>query len=579
MKKWWAMVGIVVVAVVILAVCLYGLPFDLPAVNPSGTGNAQLGTTLPPETTEETLPWDSLGLVSYRDPDFITEPPTDYEITRQVLPEIVDNPENLPVLKWVCLVTAGTQLWNDAAVVELNQMLADRDLPYRVQFTILSGARWGALTPDWFTIPEVQKELEDADLIYGSYTTQDMEQWLRPITDHIYGDAQPSLVGALPDLLSWHKCKTDGEIYGIPSSIYSNLQCQGWHVSSEFMKKYGLTVEDFQKNFWEMDQLFAQIYEKNDYQPFIYDNISGVYGGNVGTDGVYGYIPMFEILQKNIYQDKCLCFSIDLQAEKPTVVNMVETDLFTKTHDAVLRYLKAGYMDRDSREIMYDGFIRSTEPYLDTQQNYYVIPNGPTGLPNSERKSMTGVSAKSTHSEEALSLLERIMSDDALRLQLCYGKEGRDYTLDGNVYSLVTQEDGSCYYMDYLSPQAVFFDFTAADTNTSRLVYSTSDYLVTKRQGMTRLESYKADIAQVSFSYCPIVFDYSDLDAELTAIGQVIGDYFRMFTNTEHYSQEYYEEMLQLMEEAGIDTVITELQRQLDAWVAENPDWDPLGGN
>lgn len=30
---------------------------------------------------------------------------------------------------------------------------------------------------------------------------------------------------------------------------------------------------------------------------------------------------------------------------------------------------------------------------------------------------------------------------------------------------------------------------------------------------------------------------------------------------------------------AGMDTVMTELQRQLDAWIAEHPDWDPLGRN
>jgi len=31
-----------------------------------------------------------------------------------------------------------------------------------------------------------------------------------------------------------------------------------------------------------------------------------------------------------------------------------------------------------------------------------------------------------------------------------------------------------------------------------------------------------------------------------------------------------------LIVETGMSTVITELQRQLDAWIAENPDWNPL---
>jgi hypothetical protein len=83
-------------------------------------------------------------------------------------------------------------------------------------------------------------------------------------------------------------------------------------------------------------------------------------------------------------------------------------------------------------------------------------------------------------------------------------------------------------------------------------------------------------LAQASFSYCPVVFDYSDLEDELAALDEVLNAYYPMFSNTEHYSEEYYQEMLQKMEEAGMSTVITELQRQLDAWIAEHPDWNPL---
>ena len=90
------------------------------------------------------------------------------------------------------------------------------------------------------------------------------------------------------------------------------------------------------------------------------------------------------------------------------------------------------------------------------------------------------------------------------------------------------------------------------------------------------METYRADIAKASFTNCPVEFDYSSLDAELTAIGVVLGDYYPMFTDTVNYSEEYYQEMLEKLEEAGIDTVIAELQRQLDAWIAEHPDWNML---
>ena len=133
--------------------------------------------------------------------------------------------------------------------------------------------------------------------------------------------------------------------------------------------------------------------------------------------------------------------------------------------------------------------------------------------------------------------------------------------------------------MDYLSPQAVYFDFTSADADTGYLVPSTTDGLIVKREGKTRLECYREDSATTAFCYLPEILDCSSLDAEMNALLQVIRDYYPMFTNAEYYSEEYYQEMLEKMEEAGMSTVITELQRQLDAWIAEYPDWDPLERN
>ena len=563
---------------VLLLLVFYGCSIvpDPTVATQRPTTTDTISTTAVPETTEETLPWMPRNGSNYKNPNISTmvNPNHDYEITRQVLPEIVDNSDGLPILKWVCLVKAGYQVWNEAAVVELNQMLADRNLPYRVQFTILSASGY-PMPWDWFTNPEIQKELADADLIYGCYTAKDMEQWLLPVTDHIYGNSQHTLSGALPNLLSWFSMEANGEIYGIPQQVSVGNR-QGWCVDPDFMEKFGLTADDFNRDFWEMDELFAEIYEKNGNQPFLKDDFSGKYGGMVLANSMMTSVPMNVAIDNSAYQGICMCFSIDLQAQKPTVVNMLETELFSNVQSAALRYLKAEYMTKKDYAIRYTKNITASEPYLDKLQKCYIIPCTPMGLRCVNYPNMTGIHAKSAHSEEALSLLEQIITDDALRLHLCYGKEGRDYTLVDGVYTLITQKDGSCYYMDYLSPQAHFFNFTNADEELAIRIPSTTDLSIVKFEGMSRLESYQAHLAQASFSYCPVVFDYSDLEDELAALDEVLNAYYPMFSNTEHYSEEYYQEMLQKMEEAGMSTVITELQRQLDAWIAEHPNWDPL---
>ena len=107
-------------------------------------------------------------------------------------------------------------------------------------------------------------------------------------------------------------------------------------------------------------------------------------------------------------------------------------------------------------------------------------------------------------------------------------------------------------------------------------ISSTSPYAF-KYEGMTRLESIQANLSQASVCDYPAIFDYSVLDDELAALDEVLKAYYPMFTSAaEHYSEEYYQRMLRDMKEAGMDTIITELQRQLDAWIAEHPDWNPL---
>ena len=75
-------------------------------------------------------------------------------ISCQYLPQAVDNPQNLPILKWVCLtdgLRGGTnRVWNEAAVQELNQMLAERDMPFRVQFVMMTMSEW-LMDTNWFS--------------------------------------------------------------------------------------------------------------------------------------------------------------------------------------------------------------------------------------------------------------------------------------------------------------------------------------------------------------------------------------------------------------------------------------------
>ena len=114
-----------------------------------GCGNVLPQESMPDNTT--------ISVPEITEPDPTEPAPV---ITCQYLPQKVDNPDNLPVLKWVCLTVrnygGGMRTWNEAAALELNQMLADKGMPFRVQFALLTMDQW-LLDSDWFSRPEAQR--------------------------------------------------------------------------------------------------------------------------------------------------------------------------------------------------------------------------------------------------------------------------------------------------------------------------------------------------------------------------------------------------------------------------------------
>ena len=543
--------------------------------NPIDTTGLQTTTNEVSSTspTEETLPWDTLGPLAY-DKTATGVPDTSFEIIKQTLPETVENRENLPVLKWVCLFYGQERTWNESPVVELNQMLADKGLPFRIQFEILYANVRSTVPQDWFTRPEVIEALEGADLIYAHFSREEMKKWLAPVTDYVTGDADPSLNTALPHALAWVGSIVDGNIYGIPQYTQPVFG-RGWSVGKKLMDACGLSVEDFDRNFWEMDELFAEIYEKNGRQPFLYDSFSS-YGSRSTGNGINQVLPIPQAFRDFLYQDIGSCFSIDLTSGTPTVVNYLDTDACRDICQAIIRYKESGYLTTSMEDVKvrYSTY-NTTEPYAG--QNTVEIPLSSSMLNTFVMGWMSGVSVHSSNKEACINLLNLIVEDEAFRLQLCYGKEGRDYTVTDGLYTLIEQDDGSSYSLDRLSSLSPFFEFTGADSAAQSFSPSTRDNFILTHEGKNRLESYLADMENVKYVCYPITFDYSGLKTELDALSVVMGDYYGMFLGMEHYTEENHQEMLQKMKEAGSDKVIAELQKQLDAWLAENPNWNPLG--
>lgn len=519
------------------------------------------------------------------DPTEPTEPAVDPRKAQcQYVPAEVTSPEGIPVLKWVCLRDEWNHMWTEDAAVELNQMLADRNMPFRVQFVILTyyvddiyAAPPTSPYVDWFSMPEVQEILKDADLIYGALSGQEMTEYLVPITDNVSGTASPSLQNAVPHDYNWLTQTVDGEIYGIPSGP-SQGTTTGWIIKSSFYKKMGLKEADLSRNFWEMDTLFAKLYQKNSNKPFLTIREGGIRSiAEIDETTLPQQLPSsIADFMRGTYTCIGSCFGIDASSGSPKVVNMMETDTVRLYQEAMFRYKSAGYVTADEAEaqIRYgSGLADFSYAEYGSSNSYYPVTDP---VLSSTRPSgyTIGVAASSQNPDAGKALLALITEDEAFRIQLLFGKEGRDYTAVNGNYRTKSQADGSSYSMRFLSPLSYFSGFA-------------SEGAIYAEEGKTELETFREMLDQ-STLYHPIVFDYSGLKKELAAVQAVINRFFPYFTTTEEIPDDMttevedtvpimneagYDQMLQAFKDAGSDKIVEELQRQLDAWLAENPDW------
>ena len=507
----------------------------------------------------------------------ITEPePTEPDpvITCQYLPQEVDNPENLPVLKWVCLTErpygGGVRTWNETAAIELNQMLADKNMPFRVQFVLFAMDVW-LTDSDWFSRPETQNALKNADLIYGMMTAEEMQNYLQPITEYVQADAASSLLQAVPHSLNWLSGTVEGEVYGIrtiPAQSWSN----GWVIAPEVFDTYGLSADDFTGNFWEMDKVFQKIYAQNGNKPFLYNN-NGKFLSTEAFDpkAIVDYFPstIYDLIN-NIYFDAGAIFGIDYSGQTPKIVNRLDTETVRNIQNALTRYIEAGYItDQAAKAVVHYGSVAGAHTYTRGQGETVIPMTTPVFKATKANGYMSGISANTQNRECALTLLKLIVEDNEVAMQLFFGKEGRDYTIENGYYTLQTQEDSTSYSLDFISPLAYFCGMTSDKMTADMRSPGTENWNFAQYNGKTLLRSYQELLDESVLSY-PVVFDYSGFEDELKAIETVCLEYFPKFTVL---TETQYNQMLKELEDAGSQKIVEALQKQLDQWLSENPDW------
>ena len=560
-KRWFA--GVLAALMCLLCGC-----HTQPAVSTTAPGQNPTATTptKAPDTEQSFPPANNVAPVETVDKMLLPEAAYAGVLSKTVLPKTVDNPDRLPVLKWVVL-GAGISpederlfypfernyVWSDQAGQDVNRLLEEEGLPFRVQFTIFSLSR--LMEVDWFRIPEVCAELVNADLVTGAMDRHDMVKYLSTLTKYVDGTGSVDLSGAVAHEYAWLETQVDGEIYAIYSSNHTAVG-NGWWVREELFTELGFTQEDFQTE--DIDNLFARIYEKNSNKGFLDGDLHNSLCES-SYNGVKTLAPgSMQFVLSNRFQLIGGCYAIDYSGEKPVVVNYLETEAFRTYQQKLFRYAAMGYMVSENQTYLVDyGNTYRAEVYsyqqdgkvwmLPQEQLHYTVYTGTCYA--------TGICKASKNKTLVLELLERIAQDADFRTKLCYGVEGKDYVVEDGVYRALRREDGS-YRMDFLTQLAAFTEFSVNDNN----VY------LPKAEGMTRLETYRENVNKAQL-WLPVEFNWVYMESTLKAINEELRKYLPMFPLV---SEGMYELALTAVRDAGGDAVKAELQRQLDAWLEAN---------
>ena len=191
---------------------------------------------------------------------------------------------------------------------------------------------------------------------------------------------------------------------------------------------------------------------------------------------------------------------------------------------------------------------------------YIACFDGPCLSTSSVRGALTAVSSFTPHWREALALIQLMNTDTWYRETARYGIEGKHYVR--NADGTVTRTKRGNTNMGLEAYAQGHYTLGALEASAFPQVPTDPD------QWTKAMEHYASAPVSAAMGFVP---DITGVESECLAIRQVIEEYRReLYTGTSD-PDVVVPIILERMKEVGLDRVIGEVQRQLDAFLASKP--------
>lgn len=262
-------------------------------------------------------------------------------------------------------------------------------------------------------------------------------------------------------------------------------------------------------------------------------------------------------------------FDHDLQ-----LVNLYETEQYAEDLERIRRWYLKGYVGADAavsedtgRELVRAGeafaYFSSLKPGVEEQESrltgrpMIAVPlTGPTMTTNTIKLFGMSMAARTLHPKKAMELLNLLYADRDLLNLLNYGIEGKHY---------VKTADQTIAYPPGINASNVGYSFNNYEVGNQFISYTWDSDSPELWERTVQFNQHARQSRALGFSFNP-----EPVKNELSAIQAVLKKYAAGLETGTLEPNATLPEFRAALKTAGIDSVIAEKQKQLDAWAARN---------
>lgn len=380
----------------------------------------------------------------------------------------------------------------------------------------------------------------------------------------------PDLWALLPEVLT-NGAKVNGAegygVYAVPG--YKDIATQNcWDVNVDLLEKYGYTIDDIKgKSYYEFGDILKTVKEGEgpDFYPLLVEGAvlermvtnSIIVTGDSGTCNVLSYyLNPNDVAAEGAYGNK--------------ILSKFETEEFKKFVEQTREYFEAGYIDpvmgnanqaNDARTAkqLEGAYLIGTQSYSlgyelqASQERKIHVEMVPCTEPyvdtTSSQGAMMAISTASKNPERAMMFLNLLNTDPYLMTLLNYGVEGTHYNLEDDMV-VFTDKRG---------------DYTPWTNGMGNVTILTP----TKDQGADFWDGFKSYYgAAKEIPVLGWAFQQDNVQNEMAALANVAAEYALALETGTVDPAEKLPEFIKKLKENGMDKVVEEANRQLEAFLS-----------